>query len=96
MSRVRTARVLEGVQQEIARHERPGLDGPLVEIHTRVQASRLLMIRLRASGQRFAVARCGIGGEEAVGVEVRAAQLVRLHHVIGAPGAESKRQVVTR
>ena len=29
--------MLEGVEQEIARHERPGLDGPLVQIHTRVK-----------------------------------------------------------
>jgi hypothetical protein len=48
-----------------------------------VQAAGLLELGLSLAAGREAVAGCGIRGEEAVGVDVRATQLVRLDDLVG-------------
>ena len=88
------ARVLEGVEEQVAGHERAELDRPFVEVHAGVQASGLLERRLTLARRRVAVAGHRLGCEEAEGVEVRAAQVVRLDHRVGRLLPEPQRHVM--
>ncbi len=56
-----------------------------------MQAPGLLEIHPLVEGGAQRVARRGVGGEEPVGVVVRAANLMRLDDRVGSVGAETKR-----
>ena len=80
---------LERVQHQVGRHRGHQLVGPLVQIHRRVQAAGLLERDGVRPGRPERVPRSGGGGEEAVRVEVRAADAMRLDHRVRAGGARA-------
>ena len=84
----------ERVEQELTGHERAELVRPLVEVHPGVQAPRLLELDLAFPRRAQGVPRRGRGREEAVGVEVGAADPVGLDDLVGAGRAESQRDGV--
>ena len=82
------AREVEGVADQLARNQRRQLERPLVDVHAGVQAARLLHRHLALpSGAQRVPGRRRVG-EEPVGVEVRAADAVPLHHGVGAGAAQ--------
>ena len=68
--------------------------GPLVQVHVGVQAARLFHGPLVLAARLQAVQRHGVRGVKAEGVEVRAADPVLLHHLIGPFGAEPQLEVL--
>ena len=82
---------LEAVGHQVRADHRGEPEGVLVEVHPGVQAAGLLEVGpvVRAGGER--VARPGVVGEEAEGVEVGAGDPVRLDHGVGAGAAEPQR-----
>ena len=78
---------VEAVRDELRRHERRQPEGVLVEVHAGVQAGRLLERRAVVAAGPQLVERPRRRGEEPVGVEVRAADPVRLDHRVGAVAA---------
>ena len=85
---------LEAVRHQLAGRGRAQLVGPLVEVHPRVQAARLLQLGLGLPGRLQAVAADGGRREEPEGVEVGAADRVRLDDRVGARLAEAERDRV--
>jgi hypothetical protein len=63
----------ETVSDELTAHQRRQLVRVLIEVHIRVQAPRLVQLHLGLPGELEQVARAGGWGEEAVGVDVCAA-----------------------
>ena len=78
-------------QQQAGVDERSQLVAPLVQVHVRVQAARLLPPALRLPGGAAFVAGYSRFGEEAEGVEVAAAQRHRLDDGVGSGRAQPQR-----
>ncbi len=82
---------LERIEEQLPRNEGPELHRPLVQVHPGVKAPRLLELGLPFAGGRLTVARRRLGREEAERVEMRAAQLVGLDHLVGPVLPEPQR-----
>ena len=90
-------REVEAVRHDLRAHPRHELVRPLVEVHARVQASRLLHVpHALPRGERTVVALVEpsrLGREEAEGVEVRAPDPLGLDHRVRPRRAQAQRQL---
>src|SRR5690606_20731693 len=74
---------LKRVEQQLAGDEWTQLHRPFVQVHSRMQTSRLFTVWLAGAVEKL-IARCGIRREEAERVEMRALQVMPLDDSIGA------------
>lgn len=82
---------LERVEQQLSGDQGTELRRPLVQVHSGVQAAGLFEQRLLLAGQRGAIARHRLRGEETEGIEVGAAQFMALDDRVSACPSESQR-----
>ena len=95
MSSSRTSRgEREAVQRQLAGDGGAQLGRPLVHVHRGVQAAGLLEVDLGGAGRAHPVEPHRGGGEEPVGVEVRAPDRMRLDDGVGAVRTQPQRQRV--